>query len=94
MLHSHPHPGELVRDFVIEPLGLSVAEAARRLSMSRVALSRVLHGHASISAELAYRLELAGVSTARYWLTLQSNYDIWRVSQLERPSVQPMQAAA
>lgn len=83
----HPHPGELV----VEPLGLSVAEVARRLSVSRGALSRVLQGHAAISPELAYRLELAGVSTARYWLTLQSNYDIWRVSQLERPSVQLLQ---
>lgn len=60
-----PHPGELLRDEVIAALGLSVTEAASRLAMSRVALSRVLNGKAAISPDLALRLEQAGTSTAR-----------------------------
>jgi addiction module HigA family antidote len=60
-------------------LELSVTDAAERLSMSRVALSRVINGKAGISSDLALRLEEAGVSTARVWVNLQANYDLWRV---------------
>lgn len=57
MMHNAPHPGELLRDEVISALSLSVTEAADRLAISRVALSRVLNGKAAISPDLAVRLE-------------------------------------
>jgi len=76
MIHNHPHPGEILREDVLEPLGLSVTEAATRLGMARVSLSRVLNGKAGISPDLAVRLERAGVSTARFWLNLLSNYKL------------------
>jgi addiction module HigA family antidote len=66
------HPGEILREDVLAGLGLTVSEAAKRLGVSRVALSRVLHEHAAVSASLAYRLELAGVGTARLWLDMQT----------------------
>jgi addiction module HigA family antidote len=66
------HPGEILREHVLNELDLSVSEAASRLGMSRVALSRVLHGHARISPNLAVRLEKAGVGTARAWLGIQT----------------------
>jgi len=66
------HPGEILREDVLTELGLTVSEAAKRLGVSRVALSRVLHEHAAVSANLAYRLELAGVGTARLWLDMQT----------------------
>jgi len=56
MLHNHPHPGELLREDVLIPLEIEVSEAARRLGMSRSALSRVIHGHNGISPDLAIRL--------------------------------------
>jgi addiction module HigA family antidote len=62
------HPGEILREDVLADLGLGVGEAASRLGISRVALSRVLHGHARVSPNLAVRLEEAGVGTARAWL--------------------------
>ena len=65
MMKNPVHPGEILREDVLADLGLSVGEAASRLGISRVALSRVLHGHARISPNLAVRLEEAGVSTAR-----------------------------
>ena len=61
MMKSPPHPGELLREDVLSPLGLSVTEAAERLGMSRVALSRVLHGRVAVSPDRAVRLERAGV---------------------------------
>jgi addiction module HigA family antidote len=69
---NHPHPGETLRDQVIEPLHMTVSEAAQKLGMSRPALSRVLNGKAGISSDLAIRLEMAGISTARFWTSLQA----------------------
>jgi addiction module HigA family antidote len=94
MIHTHPHPGEILKDTVFEPLKLSVTDAAERLFMSRVALSRVVNGKAGISPELALRLEKAGVSTARFWVNLQANYDLWQAMQHEQPAVRPLQEAA
>jgi antitoxin HigA-1 len=93
MMNNHPHPGELLREDVIAPLGLAVTEAAERLGMSRVALSRVLNGRAGISPDLAIRLERAGVSTARFWVALQANYELSRALEHEQPPVKPLQAA-
>lgn len=72
-----PHPGETLKDEVILPLGLSVAEAAERFGMSHADLSHVLDAKAGISPDLALRLEHAGISTARAWLALQASYDLW-----------------
>lgn len=94
MIHHHPHPGEMLRETVFEPLDLSVTEAADRLAMSRVSLSRVLNGKAGISPDLAVRLEKAGASTARFWMNLQANYDLWRALQHEQPAVRPLQDKA
>nr|WP_137891086.1 HigA family addiction module antitoxin [Ramlibacter sp. 2FC] len=93
MIHQHPHPGELLKEMVFEPLGLTVSDAAEKLSMSRPALSRVLNGHAGISPDLAIRLETAGASTARFWINLQANYDLWLAMQHKQPKVQRLQAA-
>lgn len=73
---NHPHPGTTLRDLVIEPLDLSVSEAAKQFSMSPDYFSLVLNGKAGISPDLAIRLEMAGISTARLWVELQSEYDL------------------
>ncbi|WP_345934135.1 MULTISPECIES: HigA family addiction module antitoxin [Tistrella] len=91
MINTHPHPGEILKNMVFEPLALSVTDAAARLCMSRVALSRVLNGKAGISPDLALRLEKAGASTARFWVNLQANYDLWLAMQHEQPPVQALQ---
>jgi len=70
------HPGAILREDVLGELGLSVVEAAERLGISRVALSRVIHEHARISPNLALRLEAAGAGTARAWLAMQTARDL------------------
>ena len=87
VIKNPPHPGELLREDVIAELGLSVTEAARRLGMSRVALSRVVNGKAAISPDLAIRLERAGAGTARGWLAMQSSYDLAQALKHEQPEV-------
>lgn len=94
MMKNPPHPGEILREDVLAPLGLEVTETARRLGMSRPALSRVLNGRAGISPDLALRLEQAGVSTARFWMNLQVNYDLSRAETRTQPKVQPLRPAA
>lgn len=93
MMKNHPHPGELLREDVLLPLGIEVTDAAQRLGMSRTTLSRVINGRAGISPDLAIRLERAGVSTARFWMTLQTNYELAQAEQRKQPPVKPLRAA-
>lgn len=92
MMKTPPHPGIMLRNDVLTPLGYGVTEAARKLGMSRVALSRVVNGRAGISPELAIRLEEAGVSTARFWMNLQVNYDLAQARGQGHPSVEKLAA--
>lgn len=90
-MHDHPHPGEILKEDVLAPLGLTVTEAASRLGMSRVSLSRVLNGKAGISPDLAIRLERAGISSARFWMNLQSNFELELAARRPQPHVEPWQ---
>jgi antitoxin HigA-1 len=94
VMRNPVHPGEILREDVLAELGLSVAEAASRLGVSRVALSRVLHGHARISPNLAVRLEEAGVGTARAWLAMQSAHDLAAERAGGRPKVSRLDSVA
>ncbi len=71
-----PHPGRSIRENCLEPLGLTVTDAAKLLGVARHTLSRVLNGHAAISPEMAIRLEKAGWSNAEFWLRRQTAYDL------------------
>ena len=73
-LMNPPHPGRSIRDACLEPLGLSVTDAAGVLGVARHTLSRVINGHAGISPDMAIRLEKAGWSNADHWLRLQAAY--------------------
>ncbi len=76
-MHNPPHPGEIIRELCIEPLGLSITEAAKGLGVSRKTLSSILNGRAGISAEMALRLSMAFDTTPESWLAQQSQYDLW-----------------
>ena len=71
-----PHPGRSIRENYLDPLNLSVSEAARVLGVARHTLSRVLNGRAAISPEMAIRLEKAGWSSTEFWLRRQTSYDL------------------
>ncbi len=76
-----PHPGRSIKDACLEPLGLSVTEAARKLGVARHTLSRVINGHAAISPEMALRLEKMGWSSAESWLRMQLAHDLAEARQ-------------
>ncbi len=78
-MYDPAHPGEILKELVIEPLELSVTEAARHLGVSRKTLSKVLNGRGAVTPEMALRLEMAfGKPDAAHWLRLQSAYDLWQ----------------
>jgi addiction module HigA family antidote len=87
MLKKPCHPGEILKHDVFAELGIDISEAARRLGVGRVTLSRVVNGRAAISSDLALRLETAGVSTARLWLSMQSAYDLAQARLKKQPKV-------
>ncbi len=77
-MHNPPHPGEVLREPCLRPLGLSVTQAAAALGVSRKTLSAIVNGQAGISAEMAVRLALAFDPTPESWLEQQMQYDLWR----------------
>ncbi len=70
------HPGLSVRINCLEPLDLTVTEAAKKLGVSRAALSRLINEHAGVSPDMAIRFEKAGWSTADTWIRMQAAYDL------------------
>jgi antitoxin HigA-1 len=75
------HPGLSVRHDCLEPLGLSVAEGAKILGVTRQAMNNIVSGKAAISAEMAYRLEKAFGGGAETWLRMQAAYDLAQVEK-------------
>ncbi len=89
-MHNPPHPGEVLEDTVLHDM--TVTELAKRLGVSRVALSRVVNGRAAVSAELAIRLAAALSGSAESWLRMQVTYDLWQAQKKRRPKIQPIHA--
>jgi antitoxin HigA-1 len=78
-MHNPPHPGEILLELWLKPLGLSITGAAAMLKVSRKTLSEIANGRASVSPEMALRLELAFGKSAESWLAHQAAYDLWQL---------------
>ena len=83
-MHNPPHPGEALREWLGD---MEVTEAAQRLKVSRVTLSRVLNGASGVSADMALRLEAALGTSPEMWMGLQSEFDLWEAGKRKRPNV-------
>jgi len=84
LMHNPPHPGAIIKELCLDPLGLSVTEAADALGVSRKTLSAILNGRAGISPEMAVRLSIAFDTSAESWLNQQSQYELWHAEQVRR----------
>jgi antitoxin HigA-1 len=84
-MKNPPHPGEIIRDLCIEPLGLTVTKAAEGLGVTRKTLSLLLNGHAGISPEMAIRLSQVFGRSPESWLQLQNAYDLAQVRKSDKP---------
>lgn len=80
-MYNPPHPGEILREMWLEPLGMTITAAAAQLKVSRKALSELVNAHTSLTAEMAMRLELAFGKSAESWLGHQSAYDLWHIQE-------------
>lgn len=80
-MHNPPHPGEVLSGLWLEPLGISLPEAAAALGISEKVLADIVSGNRGISPEIAVRLSLALGSSAESWMGHQVTYDLWQVEQ-------------
>lgn len=93
-MHNPPHPGEVLRELCIEPMGLSITRAAEALGVTRKTLSAILNGRAGISPEMAVRLSLAFGTSSESWLNLQSQFDLWEAEKKRKSlNVEKLSAA-
>ncbi|QAV70842.1 addiction module antidote protein, HigA family [Salinibacterium sp. UTAS2018] len=83
-MQNPPHPGLLLEDYLGD---VSLAEAARRLGVTRATLSRIRNGHASVTADMAVRLGILLGTSAELWLGMQTAYDLWVERQKPRPEI-------
>ena len=94
LMHNPPHPGVIIKELCLEPLKLSVTDAAKALDISRKTLSAIINGKAGISPEMAVRLSIAFNTSSESWLNQQSQYDLWK-AELKRNEfdVEPFSAS-
>ena len=92
-MHNPPHPGEIIKSLCLEPLAVTVTDAAKALGISRKTLSAILNGRAGVSHEMAVRLSIAFGTSAESWLNLQTQYDLWH-AELRRKQMRVMKLAA
>lgn len=81
LMHDPPHPGELIRDICLAPLGLTVTEAAAGLGVTRKTLSSLLNGHSCVTPVMAIRLSKAFGGSPESWLNHQMQFDLWHAQQ-------------
>lgn len=94
-IHNPSHPGEIIHEILVEGAQLSVTEIAQKLGVNRTTISRLLNGHAGISAEMALRLsKLLPNTDMVFWLNLQRDYDISVTVKLtSKIHIKPLKAA-
>ncbi|MCA8728298.1 HigA family addiction module antidote protein [Escherichia coli] len=86
-MFNPPHPGDVLRDYLD---GVSITQAASRLQVSRSRLSRILNGHAPVTADMALRLAALLNTRAELWTGMQSEYGLWQASQKPRPVIRSL----
>lgn len=92
-MHNPAHPGEILRDLYLAPMGVSVSEAAKALGVSRKHLSEIINGHVAIKPDMAARLAVALGTEPDIWINLQAQHDVWTVTQQPRPKVKQLRGA-
>jgi addiction module HigA family antidote len=81
------HPGEVLLEDVIKPLGITITEAAQDLGISRKTLSELIHGRCGLSPEMAVRIAKATNTSPESWLAMQTKLDLWNAIQDEPKDV-------
>ena len=83
-IHNPLHPGDILKELWLEPLGLTLTEAASRLGVARKTISKIVNRHGAITPEMALRLEIVFGTSAQTWMNMQTAYDLWQMSALRK----------
>ncbi|GAB4485172.1 MAG: HigA family addiction module antitoxin [Thermodesulfovibrionales bacterium] len=83
-MHNPLHPGEVLKELWLEPLGLTVSEAAARLGVARKTISKIVNARGAVTPEMALRLEIVFGTSAQTWLNMQAAFDLWQMAGLRK----------
>jgi addiction module HigA family antidote len=92
-MHAPSHPGEVLSSMYLEPMGVSITDAAEALGVSRKHLSAIVNGAAPVSPDMAARLGVVLGPDTAFWINLQAQYDVWEVSQKPAPKLRRLEVA-
>jgi addiction module HigA family antidote len=93
-MNKPPHVGEILRELYLEPLEISITDAAEHLGITRQALSRLTHEKTGISAEMAIRLSKAFGTSPEFWMNLEKQYELWQaIEKFKNINVEPFDEA-
>jgi antitoxin HigA-1 len=93
-MYNPPHPGESLKLLYMEPLELTIKAVAERLGVERKTISRLIHAHTGVTAEMAIRLGAAFNTTPDLWLNKQRGYDLWHAKQKMKHEIKRIQPFA
>jgi addiction module HigA family antidote len=85
-MYKPAHPGEVLKEMYLEPLGLTVTDAAVSLGITRKTLSELINARSGVSTSMALRLAKAFGTTPELWLNMQQNCDLWKAKKKTRLS--------
>ncbi len=91
-MYNPPHPGEIIKEDVLEAERISVTEAARQLGVSRVTLSRLLNGKTGVSVDMALRLSQWLGTAPELWLRMQDACDLWQAGKKTHSEIKPLKS--
>jgi len=83
-MHNPAHPGEVLKELWLEPLGLTLTETAKRLGVARKTVSKIINGHGAVTPEMALRLEIVFGASAQTWMNMQTAYDLKQMAELRK----------
>jgi addiction module HigA family antidote len=93
-MHSPSHPGTILLEMYIKPMGVTITQAAEALGVSRKHVSAIINGRVSVTPDMAMRLGVAFGTEPALWVNLQAQHDLWVVSQKAPPNAKPLRQAA
>jgi len=89
-MHNPAHPGEILRELYLVPLGVTITQAATALGVSRKHVSAIVNGRTPVTPDMALRLAAVFATDPELWVNMQAQYDLWAVSKKARPKVKPL----
>lgn len=89
-MHNPAHPGEVLREMYLKPLGVTITQAAEALGVTRKHVSAIVNGRAPVTPDMAVRLAAAFATEPELWMNMQAQYDLWTVRKQVRPKVKPL----